>query len=188
MRRTSAKNRFTYATFSRAASNGRSIVYVRFIDTESGEIIAIRSTGKRTEKAARPRITELLAELDLKAMTNAKDGAREADLDDEERLAALSVFDFVNWFWSNESYYVTERKDAERPLSHEYVETSRSYIRTRIKRFEQFRLTTLKDIHLSAIEAFIRKLRRAGKPRDVIKRNIDAISPPPQLGQVSRSS
>ena len=178
MRRTSAKNHFTYATFSRAASNGRSIVYVRFIDTETGEIIATRSTGKETEKAAKPKITEFLAELDLKAMAKAKDKTRDANLNDEVRLAALSVYDFVNWFWSDESYYITERMDAGRPLSREYVETSRSYIRTTIKGFEQFRLTTLKDIHLSAIEAFIRKLRRAGKSRDVIKRNIDAIRTP----------
>jgi integrase len=178
MRRTSSKSRFTYGTYSRAASDGRSIVYVRFIDTETGEIIATRSTGKETEKAAKPKITEFLAELDLKAMAKAKDKTRDANLNDEVRLAALSVYDFVNWFWSDESYYITERMDAGRPLSREYVETSRSYIRTTIKGFEQFRLTTLKDIHLSAIEAFIRKLRRAGKSRDVIKRNIDAIRTP----------
>jgi integrase len=178
MRRTSAKNHFTYATFSRAASNGRSIVYVRFIDTETGEIIATRSTGKETEKAAKPKIAALLAELDLKAMAKAKDRVRTADLDDEERLAALSVYDFVNWFWSDDSYYIVERKDAGRPLSREYVETSRSYIRTTIKSFDQFQITSLKDIHLSIIEAFVRKLRRAGKSRDVIKRNIDAIRTP----------
>jgi len=178
MRRTSTKNHFTYNLYSRAASNGRSIVYVRFIDTETGEIVATRSTGKETEKAAKPRIAQFLAELDLKAIAKAKDRARDADRDDDERLAALSVYDFVNWFWSDESYYITERRDAGRPLSKEYVETSRSYIRTTIKGFEQFRLTSLKDIHLSIIEAFIRKLRRAGKSRDVIKRNIDAIRTP----------
>jgi len=178
MRRTSSKNRFTYATFSRAASNGRSIVYVRFIDTETGEIIATRSTGKETEKAAKPKIAALLAELDLKAIAKAKDKAQEANFDDEERLAALSIYDFVNWFWSDLSYYIAERKDAGRPLSREYVETSRSYIRTMIRGFEQFNLTSLKNIHISSIEAFVRKLRRAGKSRDVIKRNIDAIRTP----------
>jgi hypothetical protein len=53
MRRTSTKNRFTYATFSRAASNGRPIVYVRFIDMDSGEIIATRSTGIEALKTLR---------------------------------------------------------------------------------------------------------------------------------------
>ena len=124
MRRTSSKSRFTYGTYNRAANDGRSIIYVRFIDTETGQIIATRSTGKETEKATKPKITEFLAELDLKA----KDKTRDANLDDEERLAALSVYDFVNWFWSDDSYYITERKDARRSLSQEYVETSRSYI------------------------------------------------------------
>jgi hypothetical protein len=91
MRQTSTKSRFTYATYSRAASDGRSIVYVRFIDTETGEIIATRSTGKETAKAAKPKITEFLAELDLKAMAKAKGKARDADLNDEERIATLSV-------------------------------------------------------------------------------------------------
>ncbi len=57
MRQTRTKNRFTYAKFSRAASNGRPIVYVRFIDTETGGIISTRSTGKETEKAAQPTVT-----------------------------------------------------------------------------------------------------------------------------------
>ncbi len=57
MRRTRTKNRFTYANFSRAASNGRPIVYVRFIDTETGGIISTRSTGKETEKTAQPTAT-----------------------------------------------------------------------------------------------------------------------------------
>ena len=49
MRRTSTKNRFTHETFSRAASNGRPIVYVRFIDMNSSEIIATRYTGIEAE-------------------------------------------------------------------------------------------------------------------------------------------
>lgn len=185
MRRTSTKNHFTYATFSRAASNGRPIVYVRFIDTDSGEIIATRSTGieaektpKATEKAVKPRIAKLLAELDLDAIAKARDKAHAADQVDDDRLADMSVYDFVNWFWSDDSYYITERKDAGRPLSQEYVETSKSYVRTTIKGFSDFRLTSLRDIHLSIIEAFVRKLRRSGKSRDVIKRNIDAIRTP----------
>jgi integrase len=185
MRRTSSKNRFTYATFSRAASNGRPIVYVRFIDMESGEIIATRSTGieaektpKATEKAIKPKIAEFLAELNLDAIAKARDKAQAAGQADDERLADMPVYDFVNWFWSDDSYYITERKDAGRPLSQEYVETSKSYVRTTIKGFSDFRLTSLHDVHLSMIEAFVRKLRRAGKSRDVIKRNIDAIRTP----------
>jgi integrase len=185
MRRTSSKNRFTYATFSRAASNGRPIVYVRFIDTETGEIIATRSTGieaektpKATEKAIKPKLTAFLTELNLTAIAKARDKARDADQASDERLASMSVYDFVNWFWSEDSYYITERKDAGRPLSREYVETSKSYVRTTIKSFAEFRLNSLRDIHLSIVEAFVRKLRRAGKSRDVIKRNIDAIRTP----------
>ncbi len=71
-----------------------------------------------------------------------------------------------------------ERKDADRPLFREYVETSKSYVRTTIKNFTEFRLTCLRDVRLSIIEAFVRKLRRSGKSRDVIKRNIDAIRTP----------
>lgn len=178
MRRAGSKNRFTYNLYSRAVSNDRSIVYVRFIDTETGEIVATRSTGKETEKAAKPKIAALLAELDLKAMSKAKDKARAADLHDDERLSSMTVFEFVDWFWSEGSYYITERKDAGRALAHEYVETSRSYIRTSVKNFEQFRVTTLKEVHITEIEAFVRKLRRAGKSRDVVKRNIDALRTP----------
>ena len=98
----------------------------------------------------------------------------------------MSIYDFVNWFWSDNSYYITERKDAGRSLSQEYVETSKSYVRTTIKGFSDFRLTSLRDVHLSMIEAFIRKLRRAGKSRDVIKRNIDAIRTPINWAQSRR--
>ncbi len=101
MRRTGTKNRFTYATFSRVAGNGRPRVYVRFIDIDSGEIIATRFTGieaektpKATEKAVKPRIAELLAELDRDAIAKYK--ARDADLADDERLADMSVHDFVS--------------------------------------------------------------------------------------------
>ena len=106
MRRTSPKNHFTYATFSRAVSNGRPIAYVRFIDTDSGEIIATRSTGTkprrtqsdreggeaahcRTPRRARPR-----------SDSKARDKAHAADQTDDERLADMSVYDFVNWFWA----------------------------------------------------------------------------------------
>jgi integrase len=178
MRRAGSKNRFTYNLYSRAVSNDRSIVYVRFIDTETGEIVATRSTGKETEKAAKPKIAALLAELDLKAMAKAKDKARAADLHDDERLAGMTVFEFVDWFWSEGSYYITERKDAGRALAHEYVETSRNYVKTTIKNFEQFRVTILKEVHITEVEAFVRKLRRAGKSRDVVKRNIDALRTP----------
>jgi Site-specific recombinase XerD len=126
----------------------------------------------------KPRIAELLAELDLVAIVKTRDKAHAADQADDERLADMSVYDFVNWFWSEDSYYITERKDAGRPLSREYVETSKSYVRTMTKGFSDFRLTSLRDIHLSIIEAFVRKLRRTGKSRDVIKRNIDAIRTP----------
>jgi len=107
MRRASTKNRFTYNLYSRAVSNDRSIVYVRFIDTETGEIVATRSTGKETEKAAKPKIAQFLAELDLKAMSKAKDKARDADRNDDERLSSMTVFAFVDWFWSEGSYYPT---------------------------------------------------------------------------------
>jgi len=178
MRRTSVKNRFTYNLYSRAASDGRSIVYVRFIDTETGEIVATRSTGKETEKAAKPRIAQFLAELDLKAMAKAKDKARAADRDDDERLSSLPVFAFVDWFWSEDSYYIAERKDAGRALAQEYVETSRGYVNSTIKNFEPFKVTLLKDVRITEIEAFVRKLRKAGKSRDVIKRNLDALRTP----------
>jgi integrase len=185
MHRNSSKNRFTYTIFSRASIAGRPIVYVRFIDMETGEIIATRSTGieagktpKATERAIKPRIAELLTELDLEAIAAARNRANEADLADDERLATMTILDFISWFWSDSSYYILERKDAGRPLSREYVDTSRSYIRTTINTFPDFSLTTVREARLSIMEAFIRKLRRAGKSRDVIKRNIDAIRTP----------
>jgi hypothetical protein len=109
MRRTSSKNRVTYSTFCRAASSGRPIVYVRFIDMDSGEIIATRSTGieaektpKATEKAIKPKIAELLAELDLDAIAKVRDKMQTSDQADDERLAGMSIYDFVNWFWSED--------------------------------------------------------------------------------------
>jgi hypothetical protein len=152
---------------------------------ESGEIIATHSSGikaeknpKATVKAVKPRIAELRSELDLDAIAKSREQAYAADRVNDERLASMSVHDFVDWFWSDNSYYITKRKDAGRPPSREYVETSRSYVRTTIKSIAEFRLTSLRDIHLSIIEAFVRKLRRAGKSRDVIKRNIGAIRTP----------
>ena len=90
----------------------------------------------------------------------------------------MTIIDFISWFWSDSNYYILERQDAGRPLSREYVDTSRSYLRTTIKALPDFSLTTVRDARLGIIEAFVRKLRRAGKSRDVIKRNIDAIRTP----------
>lgn len=175
------KNRFTQQLFTRPASDGRSIVYVRFIDAESGLVLATRSTSLDSDSPAKDikaSVTSILADLNLEAIARMKDRARRAALDDDERIASMPAFEFFSWFWSDDSYYITERQDAGRPLSKEYVETSKSYVRTTIKGFSDFRLTPLHDVHLSAIEAFVRKLRRAGKSRDVIKRNIDAIRTP----------
>jgi hypothetical protein len=101
MRRTNAENRFMCNLYNRAAGDGRSIVYVRFIDTRTGEIVATRSTGKATEKAP-PRIAELLAELGLKTLFKAKETVRATDLDDE-RLAGMTVSAFADCFWGESS-------------------------------------------------------------------------------------
>lgn len=175
------KNRFTQQLFTRPASDGRSIVYVRFIDAESGLVLATRSTGLDSDSPAKDikaSVTSILADLNLEAIARMKDRARRAALDDDERIASMPAFEFFSWFWSDESYYLSERQDADRPLSKGHILVCRKYVQTNLKQFEAFSLTPVRELRLSIIEAFVRKLRKAGKSLDVVKRNLDTIRTP----------
>jgi integrase len=170
--------RFTHQLFTRPAKDGTPVVYVRFSDLDTGEVLATRSTGVSSEKAAKPIVTSLLAELDLETLAKMKEQKQRNYVDDEERLASMSVSDFVVWYWSDEGYHVQEREDADRPLASEYLINARIYTRTEIQQFEPFKHLPLKSIRLTTVEGFGRKLRKAKKSRDVVSRSLDTLRTP----------
>lgn len=178
MAKSFSRTRFSHQLFTRPAKNGEKIYYVRFTDTQTGQVLATKSTGVSSLKETKPIITSFLSELDLDSLAKMKNSQLAARLSDDERLSNMSVYAFIQWFWSPDSYYLSERADAGRPLSKSYIDDNHHYVEENVKSFEDFSNSPLKYIRLSHVEAFVRKLRRAGKSHFVIQRNIDALRTP----------
>jgi integrase len=168
-----------WETYTRPTVTGRALVYVRAIDRSTGKVLLTRSSGGTSESAAREKIAELSSSIDFDALIEHKT-KNEIDLQqmERDRLGTLTIFEFLTWFWSSESPYLVERREAKRPLSASYLETSRVYLSTTIAKFSPFRETSVQDANYFIIEAFIRKLRQYGKGRDVIDRSLETVRRP----------
>ncbi len=168
-----------WETYTRPARDGRALVYVRAIDRSTGKILLTRSTGGTSESTVRGKISELSASIDFESLI-ARKTTKEIDLQkiERERLGNLSIFEFLTWFWSHDSPYLVERREAKRPLSTSYLDICGVYLKTTIASFKPFRETSVREANYFIIEAFIRKLRTMGKGRDVIDRSLQAVRRP----------
>ena len=64
-------SRFSFTLFNRPTKTGASVLYVRIIDKQTGQVLAQRSTGTDNERDAGAVAGRLLAELPLDALVHA---------------------------------------------------------------------------------------------------------------------
>lgn len=167
-----------WETYTRPAKDGRALVYVRAVERSTGRILLTRSSGGTTEAAARTTIETLSRIIDFKQLSTKKQTEKDAAEIERDRLSSLSIYEFVKWFWGDDSSYIIERIEAKRPLSASYLATSRTYLKTTIERFKPFKQTSVLEANYFIIEEFVRKLRQEGHGRDVVDRCIETIRRP----------
>jgi len=153
------------ATFTRPDRTGRRVVYVRFFDPETGEVIRTRSTGETTMKLARQAIRRIRDSTDFEAILRARKEGDGELLSHYEKLACLSVAEFVKWFWSDESDYLSDKEAAGTPLSRKYIETNRVMVRKYVEAHQPFTRLPVRELGFDKVDVFARELRRRDSAR-----------------------
>jgi len=163
MYRKGAQPQFHFETFRRLMADGSRVIYVRFLAAD-GAILATRSTGCVDDKAASGEILRLLSELDLSALDAARcakeQAAEEKALTDDARFSSMSILEFIEWYWSDEGYHVTDQADAKKPLSAHYIEDCRFYLKRYISPWPGFEGKRLADVSFALIESFFRYAKK----------------------------
>lgn len=175
----SRQHQYRYETFTRAGTDGRRIVYVRFLD-EDGRVVATKSTGEHEPAKVKTALLALSRKLDLDALRARK----------LERVAArlpvvhpeLSVAAYITAFWSESSDYLKDRTAAGRPLSRKYVETCRLYAGKHVQHYPPFKTLRISELKFQDVDLFARRLREQGASRHVINRTLDAMRTPVSWG------
>lgn len=172
MPRKSVNSRFRFDTYTRKTPDDKSIKYVRVVDKETQTTILTRSTGGVSKLATERTKNEIREQIDLVALAKRKAEAVDPATTERDRLAALSVRDFLNWFWKDDSQYPAERKDAGRALSKSHLETVRIYLRLSVDTYRPFRKIAIQNITFTNIEDFVRDMRHKGASRFIIERSL----------------
>ena len=125
----STQSRYSFTLFKRPDKSGDVILYARIIDTETGKILAQRSTGMGDQRKAAAKAGQLLAELPLEAMSQDRETSASAELAKTERMCDLMLSRYFAQFWSDDSPYLAARDDAGKPLSRMYIRNQQSSVK-----------------------------------------------------------
>lgn len=155
---------YRFETYRRPAK-GRLVIYVRFLSA-SGAVLATRSTGMQDEGAASAEILRLSRELDLPELDARRQDRAEKSLATEDRLAGLSIAQYLAWYWGLDGYHVADMAAAKKKLSGSYLVNNRSYLRLYVDPWEPFAATPLRKASFAIMDRFFRSLRTTAQVSD----------------------
>lgn len=164
---------YRFETFRRAAADGSKKIYVRFI-AEDGSVLATRATGCVDVGAASAEILRLASEIDLPEIEQARSKKLEATAAIDGRLTGMSIVAFLGWYWSDEGYYVKDRREAKKPLSSEYLRTIRERLKDYVAPWENFASTPLRKANFALVDRYFRDAKKMKMVSDSEK----VLSPP----------
>lgn len=175
---------YRYETFTRRNAMGERIISVRFL-AEGGEVLATRSTGCTTQDEASAVIIQLLQELDLGEIEARKHQAAEEKREADDRFFSMTISAFLKWYWSDEGYYIKDRKAAGEALASRYVSDALRYVEQYIAPWPGFE-APLSRITFALVDRFFRAARdfpRVSDPkktpsRDMLDNMLNSIRAP----------
>jgi hypothetical protein len=97
-------------------------------------------------------------DLDLPALAAAKKQTKASINADDERFRDMGLSEFFAWYWSDDGYYVQDRKTAKKPLSTAYLYHNRQYLEHYIGKGEGFRTTPLRATSFALVDRFFREV------------------------------
>ena len=162
------KDQFHFRLYLRKVASG-GLYYARFFETNSGILLADRSTGEDDEKLANAAAGKLLAQLPLSELYRRKTSEFSEKIEGAERLKNMPFADFLVWFWNAEtSEYIRDRIGAEKPLSKVYIRDQARNVKLHASAYPLFKKTSLRDITLYCIEQWVRHLKRSIQNNNLI--------------------
>jgi len=172
------ESRFSFTFFNRPTKTGVSVLYVRIIDKQTGQVLAQRSTGTDDEREAAAYAGRLLTELPLDAIVRAREDQSAANFSETERLRDTMLAAFFTHFWAEESSYLRAREEAGKPLSGMYITNKRSSVKRFAAVYPQFQRTPLRATSLILLEGFRDYLRNKGVPANTRNAALDSLRSP----------
>ena len=171
-------SRFSFTLFNRPTKTGASVLYVRIIDKQTGQVLAQRSTGTDNERDAGAVAGRLLAELPLDALVRARDDQAAANFAEADRLRDTMLSRFFTQFWDEGSTYLIARSEAGKPLSGAYIRDRRSSVKRFAAVYPLFQRTPLRATSLLLLEGFRDYLRNKGVPANTRNVALDSLRSP----------
>ncbi len=169
---------FVFKLYKRTLPKG-DLYYARFYERGSTIVLADRATGEADEDRARAAAGKLLAELNLDRLARAKAAKDASGFENAEKLRNMNLAEFFTWFWDpDESDYIRDRVDAEKPLSSYYVLTESRYIAKHAATYQPFKKTALRDANIFLIEQWMHHLKRSGVRSNVVVVAMNAVRTP----------
>jgi integrase len=173
-----ADDRFTFKLYKRALPTGE-LYYARFFEKGNTVVLADRSTGEPDEGRATAAAGKLLAQLPLAKIAKAKAASSTDGFEEAERLRNMDLASYFTWFWTaEESDYIRDRIDAEKPLSNYYILSQSRSVAKHASSYQPFKKTPVRDVSLFLIEQWMHHLKREGVRPNVIVDAIAAIRTP----------
>jgi hypothetical protein len=171
-------SRFSFTLFNRSNQDGASVLYVRIIDKQTGQVLAQRSTGTDNERDAGAVAGRLLAELPLDALVQARDDQAAANFAEADRLRDTMLSKFFTQFWDEGSTYLIARAEAGKPLSGAYIRDRRSSVKRFAAVYPLFQRTPLRASSLLLFEGFRDYLRNKGVSANTRNVALDSLRSP----------
>jgi integrase len=173
-----ADDRFTFKLYKRALPTGE-LYYVRFFEKGNTVVLADRSTGESDEGRAKAAAGKLLAQLPLAKIAKAKAATSTDGFEEAERLRNMDLASYFTWFWTaEESDYIRDRIDAEKPLSNYYIISQSRSVAKHASSYQPFKKTPVREASLFLVEQWMHHLKRAGVLPNVIVDAMSAIRTP----------
>ena len=179
----SKPSRYSFTLFKRSAKTGETILYARIIDTETGAILAQRSTGTSDERKAAAKAGQLLAELPLEALSKAREANASAELAEADRLRDLMLSRYFTQFWAEGSTYLAAKSEAGKPLSRMYIHNQQSAVTRFAAEYPPFQRTPVKSASLILFESFRDHLRTKGVTANTRNAALNALRSPVSWAQ-----
>lgn len=174
----SEPSRFSFTFFKRPTKADSAVIYVRIVDTESGRVLAQRSSGTDDEREAAAFAGKLLASLPLEALAKAHEDRAAADFAEAEQLRSTMLSKFFTQFWEDNSPYLVARAEAGKPHNGAYLRDRRSLIKRFAAQFPLFQRTPLSATSLLLLEGFRDYLRNKGVSANVRNDALDSLRAP----------